>query len=165
MNRTNRTILIAFWLIGVLHVAAWAQNSMPASTQPGSGDSSLVDQPEKPADKDFIDNKDKGSGVLDWAKTLGALALVVVLIFATRWVLSRLGGVSRQTRSQALEVISQRSLTSRHQLCVVRFGKRIVLVGVGPQGLSTLDQISDPGEISELLECSADKAKSKGGTE
>jgi len=81
-----------------------------------------------------------------------ALVVVVGLIFLARYLLKRFGGTGKLSgRSAVLEVLARTSLTSRHQLFLVRMSGRLVLVGAGPGGLSCLAEVTDPDEISKLL--------------
>jgi flagellar biosynthetic protein FliO len=93
-------------------------------------------------------NSDNG-----WLRTLAALALVVAIIFAVRWTLRRLGGAkTAHPAAGVVEVLSRTSVSPRQQVLLVRFGKRLLLVGSGPQGLRTLAEAASPEESAELLE-------------
>jgi len=87
-----------------------------------------------------------------WLRTLGALAIVVALIFAARFALKRWGRlVPTGQRGQAIEVLTEVRLASRQRLALVRLGRRLVLIGSGPTGMNTLAEVSDPAEAEELL--------------
>ena len=91
-------------------------------------------------------------GIGPWLRTLGALVLVGVLVFALRVVLKRMGGPRRPgRRADAMEVVAQAPLAGRQQLALVRLGRRLVLVGTGPTGMSALAEVTDPAEVAELL--------------
>jgi len=87
-----------------------------------------------------------------WARTLGALAVVVVLIFVARMLLKRFAPVSGSHRRELLDVLARRPISPRHQLLLVRMGRRIVLVGQGPSGLTPLGEVTDPDEAAALIE-------------
>jgi flagellar biogenesis protein FliO len=53
--------------------------------------------------------------------------------------------------SDNLKVLTSLSLTPTRTLYMVRLGDRILLIGAGENGLSTLAEISDPGEVSDFL--------------
>ena len=111
-------------------------------------------RPVKPARPDALESqrvgRDGGSSVWGWLRTLAALAVVVGLIFGIRLVLRRLGpGAKTVAGPDALKVLARSSLSTRHQLYAVRFGRRVVLVGMGPEGLTALGEITDADEIAE----------------
>ena len=87
-----------------------------------------------------------------WLQTLAALAVVIVLIFAVRMLLKRFAASSSPARrGGAIEVLAQARLASRQQVSLVRLGRRLVLVGSGPAGISPLAEVTDPDEAKELL--------------
>ncbi len=93
--------------------------------------------------------RDGGDG---WLQTLAALAVVIVLIFAVRMLLKRFAASpSSARRGGAIEVLAQARLASRQQVSLVRLGRRLVLVGSGPTGISPLAEVTDPDEAKELL--------------
>ena len=94
-------------------------------------------------------NGDDGYG---WLRTLGALGLVVAMIFLARYVLRRFSATGKATgRAEAIEVVARATLGARQQLSLVRLGKKLVLVGSGPSGMSPLAEVTEPEEVTELL--------------
>lgn len=94
----------------------------------------------------------KGSGGA-WLQTMLALGVVVVLVLAARALLKRrpgaaLGGLRPQSRP--MEVLARTSLTMRQELVLVRLGRRLVMVGVGPAGSQRLAEVTDPDEVAQL---------------
>ncbi len=77
---------------------------------------------------------------LQFVKMLGALALVLGVLFACLYVLRRWGGLVRKPASQPLmEVLSKQSFGPRHHLILVKItGESKVLVGISPQNMSIL---------------------------
>jgi flagellar biogenesis protein FliO len=77
---------------------------------------------------------------LQLLKTIGALALIVGMLFAIVYVLRRWGVLAAKPATQAtIEVLSKQSFGPRHHLFLVRVtGERKVLVGVSPQNMSLL---------------------------
>ena len=95
----------------------------------------------------------KGASDGGWFKTLGALAVVVAAIFVVRIVLRRLAGTAGMARrGQPIEVLARATIGARQQVALVRLGRRLVLVGSGPSGMSPLAEVSDPQEVADLLE-------------
>lgn len=141
-----------------------AQADAPASR---SAVGQAETRPVKPARPDASESRrvgrDGGSSLWGWLRTLAALALVVGLIFAIRWVLRRLGpGAKAPAGSETLKVLARSSLSARHQLYAVRFGRRVVLVGMGPEGLTALGEITDADEIAESFGAGKAEAESRG---
>jgi flagellar protein FliO/FliZ len=86
-----------------------------------------------------------------WWRTLGALVLVVALIFGLRWVLRRTSRLrSAGGGGQVIEVLSRTSISPRQSLLLVRVGQSLLVVGAG-ETLTTLAQIDDPTQVAELL--------------
>lgn len=87
-----------------------------------------------------------------WLESLGALAAVLGLILGLRWLLKRYGGRGGVGGSaRVMEVLARTPVTARQQMVLVRVGKRLLVVGAGAEGLSSLASIEDPQEISDLL--------------
>jgi len=95
------------------------------------------------------DGKPAGSGQI-W-QTLGALAVVVGLIFAAKWLLSRYGGGRVRRGGGVIEVLTKTAVSARHSVMLIRVGSRLLVVGAGGDGMNTLTEINDPEQVSELL--------------
>ncbi len=50
-----------------------------------------------------------------------------------------------------MQVLNRGYLTTKHQMVLVRFGQRVLLVGVSPQGVNVLSEMSDPEEAAAVL--------------
>jgi flagellar biosynthetic protein FliO len=110
-------------------------------------------------DRKLVDNSDNSLG--GYLRTLGALALVVVLIFLVGWLLRRFARGGRALGGRGpVEVLSRTAITPRQQLLLVRLGERIVLVGCTPGGFSTLSEITGSDETARLM---AEIAESRRG--
>jgi flagellar biogenesis protein FliO len=96
--------------------------------------------------------RDIASPLDDWGRTVLALAVVLLIILGLRFVLKKLSRRVAGPRGGAVEVLSRTSLQPRHQLLLVRMGRRLLLIGAGPAGLTTLSEVSDPEEVAELSE-------------
>jgi flagellar biogenesis protein FliO len=89
---------------------------------------------------------------LEVPKVVGALAIVLVLIFALRAVMRRafpaggLGGSSR-----AVQVLSRTVLSPKQQLMLVRVGRRLIVVADSAGQMSPLSEITDPDEVAALV--------------
>ncbi len=52
--------------------------------------------------------------------------------------------------TEALELLGKRTLEPRASIHLVRCGPKILVLGVGPDGIRTLSEITDPIEIDLL---------------
>jgi flagellar protein FliO/FliZ len=135
-----------------LCASAWGQASAPAtrpSTQTASSD--MSSRPVGPSEGRQIESGPQ-SPWTQWFRTLAALALVVVLIVAARFMLKRFGPVTGQQRRDMLDVLARTAVSPRHQLLLVRLGRRVVLVGQAPTSLTTLSEITDADEVASIIE-------------
>ena len=150
-------------LTGVLLVSGAALAAVPASRPATSRAATAASAPApdnreaSPLGRDCdggAEGRRVGPGTSDlggWVRTLAALAVVVVLIFVVRLLLRRLGPVGKGGKGpDAIEVLARSSLSAKHRLYLVRLGQRLVLVGSGPEGLTTLSEVTDPDEVSRL---------------
>ncbi|MEJ7708496.1 MAG: flagellar biosynthetic protein FliO [Pyrinomonadaceae bacterium] len=90
------------------------------------------------------------------ARTLGALLLIVGLIFGAGWGLKRYGGprfgaTQQQLDMPALSVISTASLGERRSLAVVKFGERTLLLGSTQQTITLIaEEQNEDGAVPPL---------------
>jgi len=139
----------------VLCASARGQTSQPTSqptTRGGAADMSkhLVG----PSGGNRIEATPRGPWA-QWGRTLLALAVVVVLILVARMMLKRFGPVSGPRGREVLDVLARATVSPRHQLLLVRVGRRVVLVGQGPSSLATLSEVTDAEEVAALIEAVA----------
>jgi flagellar biogenesis protein FliO len=88
----------------------------------------------------------------DLPKVAGALALVLGLIFALRWVLRRsMHGAGVAGVSNAVQVLVRSPLSPRQQLLLVRVGRRLLVVSDCNGQLNSLSEITDADEIAALV--------------
>lgn len=156
------------WIAAVAMVLLAVFVVVPAAAQTSS-ETTTRDGPP-PAERDEFNDKPLGSKgasdglgheLLYWLQLLLALALVVGLIFLARFLLRRFGGTAKFTGgSRVVEVLARTALTPKHQVFLVRLGRRLVLVGAGPEGLAALAEVTDPDEVAKLA---ADVEASKPG--
>jgi len=90
-----------------------------------------------------------------WLRTLGSLAAVVALILLLAWGYRvatgrslALGGRGRV--AGLIDVVSRTALSPRQTLVLVRVGPRMVLLGISPERIETLDTIADETLVSRL---------------
>ncbi|MEM9414075.1 MAG: flagellar biosynthetic protein FliO [Planctomycetota bacterium] len=110
--------------------------------------------PSENADGDGADAPQDGMGSGWLMNTLGALGLVIALIFVVRWVAKRwgVGGGVRVTSSPIVEVLSRTTVAPRNHVVLLRVGSRILVVNDGASGMRTLATVDDPDEVAGLLQ-------------
>lgn len=80
------------------------------------------------------------------AHTLGALLLIVGLIFAVSWFVRRFGGArfnQAPTDAPSLSVLSTVSLGANRSLALIRFGDRTLLVGATAHAVTLISEAGD----------------------
>jgi flagellar biogenesis protein FliO len=81
----------------------------------------------------------------------GSLAVVIGLFLGLVWLLRRGSPKSiRLLSSDVVELLGRSPLAGRQQMHVIRFGNRLLLVAISPDGAETLAEISDPPEVERL---------------
>ena len=91
---------------------------------------------------------------------VGLLALVVGMLFLIgRWMKGSGFRSSRSLPIEAFELLGRRVLEPRITVHVVKFGGRVLLLGVGPDSARTLSEVDDPEEVKRLVSaCRASKS-------
>lgn len=90
-------------------------------------------------------------GATPWYRTgLGALTVVLALVgglylAARKWV-----PTAKPASSSAMAVVARTAVTPKHTLATVQWGRRFLLVGLGPERIETLAQVDEPTEAAEL---------------
>ena len=159
----------AGWIAGfTIALALWAP-ALGSSTRPAGGGTRLVGsgRNERTTQPGIVP-RNGGRGIWPWVQTGLALALVVGMIFGLRYVLRRFGAAGTFARgSGPVEVLLRSSLSPRDRIYLVRLGERLLLVGSGATGLTTLCEVRDPEEVSRLLKETGATAKrdTTGGAE
>jgi flagellar biogenesis protein FliO len=88
----------------------------------------------------------------DLPRVLGALAVVLGLIFALRWLLRRsMNPASLPGVTNTVQVLTRSPLSPRQQLLLVRVGRRLLVVSDCNGQLNSLSEISDPDEVAALV--------------
>lgn len=81
----------------------------------------------------------------------GSLALVVGLFLLAAWAVRRTRpGGTLALPKDVFEVLGRAPLLGRHQVHLLRCGKRLVLVSVTPSGIDTITEIEDQEEVDRL---------------
>lgn len=137
-----RTLLILLLLVPTLTAISAAQS--PA-TEPATQTEIMGENDRLPfmQNQSGRETEEASSGGL-MLKTLGAMLLIVGLIFGGAWGARKLGYGNATAQNAAdemnLSVIQTVSLGSGQTLSTVRFGEKILLVGSTAQGVTLLSE-------------------------
>ncbi|HUW83920.1 MAG TPA: flagellar biosynthetic protein FliO [Phycisphaerae bacterium] len=86
---------------------------------------------------------------------VSALAVVVVLILVAAWVAKRLlPGMRRDGKRGPLQVLATTYLSPKQSLALVRCGRRMILIGVTPEHISSLAVMDDTNDLPSLARVS-----------
>lgn len=80
----------------------------------------------------------------DLATTLGALVLVIGVIFGLAWALKRMQVPSLMGAKSGLKVVSQLPLGQKERVVVLDVNGEQVLVGVTPQQITLIKSLENP---------------------
>ena len=94
-----------------------------------------------------------GTGGGGWMlKTLTALGVVIVLIFAVRFVLQRMGGRAvGATTNGIVEVLGRATIGPKTQVLFLKLHQRVLVVAQSPSGFNTLTCLDDPEEVAWVM--------------
>lgn len=103
-------------------------------------------------------NGSSSHGQNSWVRTTAALGGVIALIILLGWGYRAVAGhggrlnlALRGKHSTLIEVVARTVLSPRQSLCLVRIGPRLVLLGLTPDAVRTLDVIQDADLTARLL--------------
>lgn len=79
------------------------------------------------------------------------LAIVGLILVAALMVKRFLPGRRLFTGSGVLEIVARTPISNKQNLVLVKMGRRLVLLGVSPEQISTLCIVDDPQQVAMLL--------------
>jgi flagellar biogenesis protein FliO len=89
---------------------------------------------------------------MDYGRVLGALGVVIVLIFLLRWAARYVfPSVAGRSPSRLVEVLARSMLTPKQHVVLIRVGRRLIVVGDSGTQMTTLCEIADPDEVASLV--------------
>ena len=123
-----------------------------ASVRPEIGETPIRrDAPRPQASRAEAEPQPAAPG-FDFARVAGALAIVLTLIFALRWLLKRsMHGAGMPGATNAVQVLTRSPVSPRQQVLLVRVGRRLLVVSDCNGQLSPLSEITDPDEVAALV--------------
>ena len=85
-----------------------------------------------------------GSRFGEYLRVLAILVAVLAAAVGTIWVLKRfVPGARARGNNAAIQVISRAHLTSKHQIVMVNVAGRTLVLGISPEGISRVADVSD----------------------
>lgn len=82
---------------------------------------------------------------------ISSLTVVLGLFFAFVWVMRKNAGRGGSLLpKEAFEVLGRAPLMGRQQVQIVRFGNKLVLICISPDGVESLSELTDPVEIDRV---------------
>ncbi len=93
----------------------------------------------------------KNSGTQSLVTILGSLGIVLGLFFVTMWLCRGSAPKSAQNLpAEVVEPLGRTSVAKGQQLQLFRFGSKLVLVSISPNGVDTISEITDPVEVDRI---------------
>lgn len=87
-----------------------------------------------------------------WMTTLSALAIVLGTLCLFYWGVKRLGPRTNQVvPNEVVEMLGYTPLSGRQRLCLIRVGRKLILVAVSSDAVEPLTEIDDPVEVDRLV--------------
>ena len=108
-------------------------------------------------------NFDTHAGTPWYGTGLGALTIVLLMIGGVAWAARRWVPAVRAQDSNLVRVIGRTAVTPKHSVALFSVGRRLLMVGLCGDRLTTLGEITDADEVAELLARSGPTPKSQGG--
>lgn len=99
------------------------------------------------------DSSGLGVGGQSLLQTGVALAFVLALVFGCAWLLRKAGPKSLQPLPlEAVQLLGNAPHYGKQHLRLIRMGQRVLLLAVSETSTQTLTEVTDPTEVSQLLE-------------
>ncbi len=105
-----------------------------------------------------------GQTSVPWYRSpFAALLVVLGVIGAVAAGVKRWVPAARAVTSEQLRVVGRTAISSKQSAVLLHVGKRVVLLGVTPESVNTLSEITDESEVAQLVGRSkSDDAKAQG---
>ncbi len=141
-------------------VASWVdetvlEGSAAAESTPTTPERRLLHRNSKRPSAKVTDPKPPASeAVLDTSLFEMAWPMLIVLFVISLCVYAFKRWMPRSSRpggGDAVKILARHYLSSKQSLCLVRTGRRVVLVGITPDRISTLSEMTDVEEVASLV--------------
>jgi len=129
-------------------VAAWLQQTSTVKEKP----TDLTLKRNKKSPSQTQQRADGGATSLPYGKMMWPLAAVLGTIALAAWGLRKWAvGGGRLGSTGAITVLARHYLSSKRSLCLVRLGRRVVLLGVTPEHIGAVADLGDADEAAALM--------------
>ncbi|MEK6675116.1 MAG: flagellar biosynthetic protein FliO [Planctomycetota bacterium] len=89
---------------------------------------------------------------IPWYRTgWGSLIVVLSLLALLAALARRFFPTARIAESGALRVVARSAISTKHSVALIQFGRRFLLLGMSPEGIQCLSEVSESTEVAELL--------------
>lgn len=125
-----------------------------ASDRPAKTSSPVLNRGASPRIERGRSRGNLGGGSGGAVDLLWPLGLVLVVVGLLAWGVKRWMPASMRNvvaGGGVLRVIARQSISSKQSICLVRAGRRLVLLGVTPERISALSEITDGAEAAALI--------------
>lgn len=93
-----------------------------------------------------------GKSMGRWGGSWLALAIVVAVILFSAYIFRKFWPEQQRWRNlAAIEILGKTHLSAKQSLCLVKLGKKILLLGICSDRITSLGQIEDPEQVTEML--------------
>ncbi len=105
-----------------------------------------------------------GQAIVPWYRSpFVALLVVLGVIGAVATMVKRWVPATRTVTSEQLKVVGRTAISSKQSAVLLHVGKRVVLLGVTPECVNTLSEITDESEVAQLIgQAKTGEAKAQG---
>ncbi len=86
-----------------------------------------------------------------YRSSLVSLAIVLSLVAGVYWLARRFVPSFRTADSAVLRVVARSAVSPKHNVALLRIGRRFVLIGLSGERITPLAEITDGDEVAELV--------------
>ena len=105
----------------------------------------FIDRPVSPA-------KELNQNNVDLSRAGIALVVVLVLIGGVALLVRRFSAGARVLgRGGCMQIVLRTSISPKQSLCLAKLGDRLLLLGLSPNHIASLDTIDDPEDVARIL--------------
>jgi flagellar biogenesis protein FliO len=148
-NRALAGVLVIVLLCGSVQ----AQQAPLSTPAPSPESSTMIRRGASPAPSSTQQvGGQSSSQLVDVPRVLGALGIVIALIFALRLLGKKfIPGVQAGKGNSAIKLIGRSIVTPKHQVLLLQVGRRVMVAADNGAQLTSLGEITDPDEVALLI--------------
>ncbi len=142
-------------------VSAWLDKTVTASETVAASETVTTAKPkashtlqrrEARDGKRVAPNNHRSASTVDMFDMVWPLGIVLVLVSLCVWGLRKWMPKSvRFGGGDTIRILSRKYLSGKQSLCLARIGRRVVLIGVTPDRISAISEITEPEEVASLV--------------